>query len=439
MSSSIFAVGEEQSVEQNPCDDIVSLGKIKIPRVPTIFDHTIPIMCFIATQKNRIYTATCINLLIDGQGSGLQEAKNDMISKVWTYLKNELNTKNIDDSWSAILSRFNSKNGRRLWDKFNELTIDRAKKGISVDLDLESNARIRILEEEIKVLEEKKKENDTLIDMLINKCLDSIVFEYEDENDNNDNEKFIEEQSSSLKEESFNITTDDNGEDNKRGIVVTKYPIEKLNSKENLPSRVEKHCDTPLKQERNKKSFWGSLLLFFGWASEKPNLRETLTPLAKEFYNTLLSEKSINIKREDKLQFRLGYDRESNIPTILVIVPEKRKEAIDKMHEIACDISARICNEKDMICQFWIIIDVTLNQKLINKEFPDVVPLTLLAPKRDIENITSADVALGGIGSEKDQINRNYIDDLKDLIEEISENTQNQLQEKELCQLVTNI
>jgi len=124
---------------------IFRIGRVKVPKIPGQFDYEIPVLCFVVIERpldnvngegNSKYIATCINLQIDGYGNTPEEAQNEMAASVGEYIYSQFgsNPDNPEIAWNNIFSLWRSnEESSILWDKFNVVQIELAKKGKSTD------------------------------------------------------------------------------------------------------------------------------------------------------------------------------------------------------------------------------------------------------------------------------------------------------------------
>ncbi|MDR0305880.1 MAG: hypothetical protein LBI42_03470 [Chitinispirillales bacterium] len=119
---------------------VIGLGQFKFSGFPELGSNfEIPLFCFIVTksEESNEYLATCIDLQIDGYGhNSAQKAISTMFSNVRYFLLNCFNEKkHVDDAWGNILTLLKSNpEVNHLWDAYNEMKINFARKGTSIDL-----------------------------------------------------------------------------------------------------------------------------------------------------------------------------------------------------------------------------------------------------------------------------------------------------------------
>jgi len=152
-----YIVGERENAFLTPRGKAVGFGRLKIPKISAIgFNCEIPLLAFIAIEDRDDggFIATCIHLQIDGYGSTIDKAINDMVGNVWYFLRENFIRKECEDSaWSNIEALFNAKPSTNLWNYYHSLQLECAKKGIASDWQAELGKRISALEDRVRRLE----------------------------------------------------------------------------------------------------------------------------------------------------------------------------------------------------------------------------------------------------------------------------------------------
>jgi hypothetical protein len=87
---------------------------------------------------------------------------------------------------------------------------------------------------------------------------------------------------------------------------------------------------------------------------------------ADRFYDTIAKI----IPEKDILQYRLGVDYTTGVPTVLIIVPKKLEDKVELLHLVACDAELITYRNMGYERQFWVTTDESLDQDLINYDFP---------------------------------------------------------------------
>ncbi|MDR2693495.1 MAG: hypothetical protein LBB74_04685 [Chitinispirillales bacterium] len=137
---------------QTPRGTVVGIWRIKIHKAPEQgFDYEIPLLSSIGIKRkdDRGFIATCIHLQIDGYGDTMPEANDDMARNVRSYLIENFRCAECkDDAWANLneLLKSNPEKGL-LWDKYHEMEISLAKRGIPADQYAELRQKIRSLED----------------------------------------------------------------------------------------------------------------------------------------------------------------------------------------------------------------------------------------------------------------------------------------------------
>jgi hypothetical protein len=103
---------------------------------------------------------------------------------------------------------------------------------------------------------------------------------------------------------------------------------------------------------------------------EMAGLKEILVQPAELYYRAILE--IIHIKEEEILQYRLGLDRTTGTPTVLVVIPDTAMDKIPMMRKVASVLEISVYRNIDCDCQFWVTPEISLNQDLINHDFPYV-------------------------------------------------------------------
>jgi hypothetical protein len=147
---------------QTPRGTVVGIGRIKIHKAPERgFDYEIPLLSSIGIKRkdDRGYIATCIHLQIDGYGDTMSEANDDLARNVMSYLfENFRCTECKDNAWENLNEIYKSNPEKGLlWDKYHEMEICLARRGIPADQYAELRQKILSLE-----VMAQKLENSTL-------------------------------------------------------------------------------------------------------------------------------------------------------------------------------------------------------------------------------------------------------------------------------------
>jgi len=143
---------------QTPRGTVVGIWRVKIHKAPEQgFDYEIPLLSSIGIKRNdgRGFIATCIHLQIDGYGVTMWEANDDMARNVRSYLlENFRCAERKDDAWENLSALFRSNPEKGLlWDKYHEMEISLARRGIPADQYAELRQKISSLEAKAQKLE----------------------------------------------------------------------------------------------------------------------------------------------------------------------------------------------------------------------------------------------------------------------------------------------
>jgi hypothetical protein len=157
---------------------VVGFGRVKIPKMPKWdFDLEIPLLSFVVveTEPGKEYVSTCIHFLMDGYGVSLDDAIDDMISKIWFFLLRNFESKEYrSETWYNLydLSKSNAINSP-LWDKYHALQYYLAERG-EPDHYSELVEKIRSLEKRVSELEDTLEDVTDGIDSRNWRILDGI-------------------------------------------------------------------------------------------------------------------------------------------------------------------------------------------------------------------------------------------------------------------------
>jgi len=152
---------------------VVGIGKLKVPRTLD-FNHEIPMLSFLVTEKpDGGYTATCIHFLVDGYGNEIENAINDMIDAVESFLVSNFDHLSIGDAWYNLKDLAHSDEySSSLWNAYRDFQFDLAADGKSMDTVEALKKRIQQLNKRIEQLEE---ENEKLKERLAYAKEDIII------------------------------------------------------------------------------------------------------------------------------------------------------------------------------------------------------------------------------------------------------------------------
>jgi len=164
--------------------EVVGLGRLKIPKIPHIgFDCEIPLLSFVVIKGgSKDYIATCIHMQMDGYGSTISEACDDMAESVFDHIYENFRNPDLRESaWDCLAESFRSNpRSNLLWDKYHDLQIELAKKNITVDKDASLWRKIESLQSRVKELERKLVERELELsekDNFVNTLLNSLICE----------------------------------------------------------------------------------------------------------------------------------------------------------------------------------------------------------------------------------------------------------------------
>jgi hypothetical protein len=96
------------------------------------------------------------------------------------------------------------------------------------------------------------------------------------------------------------------------------------------------------------------------------NLMTSMVPAAEMFYHLLLKF----VPKEDILQHRIGLDYTTGAPVTLTVVAEKHDDRLMDIMRMACSLELYLFREWRLECAFWTITDRSLDQWLVEHDFP---------------------------------------------------------------------
>ena len=133
---------------------IIGVGKLKVPRTLE-FNYEIPMLSFIVIKKpDGKYASTCLHLLVDGYGTAVDIAVNDMIDAIESFLRSTFDNLPIDDAWNTIKDLSHSdEHTSPLWNAYRDFHFDLAAAGNVTDSIEALKKRIRQLSKRIEQLE----------------------------------------------------------------------------------------------------------------------------------------------------------------------------------------------------------------------------------------------------------------------------------------------
>jgi len=139
---------------------VIGIGKLKIPRTLE-FNHEIPMLSFIVIKKpDGKYASTCLHLLVDGYGTAVDVAVDDMIDAIKNFLSSNFTHLSLSDAWNNLKDLSHSDNNTSpLWNAYRDFQFDLAAEGTSTDTVEALRKRIKQLNKRVEQLE---KENNDL-------------------------------------------------------------------------------------------------------------------------------------------------------------------------------------------------------------------------------------------------------------------------------------
>jgi len=158
--------GSSSKILQTDRGRIVRIGRVKVPRIPSLFNYEIPALCFLVVERNYEiewvggrFISTCINLKIDGYGKNPKDAMHNMAANVGSYVfKLFACNETLNAAWDIIYNLWRTNpDASKLWDNYNAAQIDLAKRGITTDNKYNAlNKKILKLKQEVAALRKAK-------------------------------------------------------------------------------------------------------------------------------------------------------------------------------------------------------------------------------------------------------------------------------------------
>jgi hypothetical protein len=100
--------------------------------------------------------------------------------------------------------------------------------------------------------------------------------------------------------------------------------------------------------------------------SMQSNLMAGMIPAAETFYQMLLNV----VSKEDILQHRIGLDYTTGTPVTLTVIAEKHDDKLMDIMRMASSLELYLFKERRLECSFWTITDRSLDQWLVDNDFP---------------------------------------------------------------------
>jgi len=96
------------------------------------------------------------------------------------------------------------------------------------------------------------------------------------------------------------------------------------------------------------------------------NLMPVMVPAAEIFYQLLQKF----VPKEDILQHRIGLDSTTDAPVTLAVVAQKHDDKMMDIMSMERSLELYLLNERKLECGFWTITDESLDQPLLEQDFP---------------------------------------------------------------------
>jgi len=138
---------------------VVGIGKVKIPRTLD-FNYEIPMLSFIVIKKpDGKYASTCLHLLVDGYGTAVDTAVNDMLDAIDGFLRANFDNLEKKEAWNNLKDLSHSDDhSSPLWNAYRDFQFDLAADGKSMDSVEALKKRIKQLSRRIEQLEKENLE-----------------------------------------------------------------------------------------------------------------------------------------------------------------------------------------------------------------------------------------------------------------------------------------
>lgn len=154
---------------------VVGIGRLKIPEITDIgLNCNIPLLSFVVIKGgDNDYIATCIPMQMDGYGTSVPKACDDMARCVFDHLYENFKVPELRESaWNCLADSFMSNpRSNVLWDIYYTLQIELAKKNIDIDKDCHLLRELESLKERVTALENQLRGKDDFINALLNSLL----------------------------------------------------------------------------------------------------------------------------------------------------------------------------------------------------------------------------------------------------------------------------
>ena len=117
-----------------PCGLVVGIGKLKVFASKSL-PHEIPTLSFtVAKDKSGCFTATCIQLVLEGDGGTPDAAITNMQNTVVNFLTKLFSTgKTKGTAWEQLHELYNNSIAKDYWNAYRDMQLNLAERGISTD------------------------------------------------------------------------------------------------------------------------------------------------------------------------------------------------------------------------------------------------------------------------------------------------------------------
>lgn len=138
---------------------VIGIGKLKIPRTLEL-NYEIPMLSFIVIKKpDGKFASTCLHLLVDGYGTAVDIAVNDMIKAIESFLRSNFENMSEKDAWNNLKDLSHSDDySNPLWNAYRDFQYDLAAEGTATDSVDALKKRIKQLTKRIEQVEQENKD-----------------------------------------------------------------------------------------------------------------------------------------------------------------------------------------------------------------------------------------------------------------------------------------
>ena len=141
-----------------PTGEVIAIGKLKVFQTK-IFTHSIPTLSFIVAKKEGVYTASCLQLLLDASGKSDKEAVESLqnVCKDFLYTIFE---NNKDSAWTQLHELFTTDCINDFWNAYRHYQLNIYETGGNTESNIVNTLakKVEELQKQIAEYEESKEE-----------------------------------------------------------------------------------------------------------------------------------------------------------------------------------------------------------------------------------------------------------------------------------------